>query len=154
MPVLLQASMRSVPAGTVSFLPSTVRVTSAMEPLFALRLSRVAVSSQPSVTTKKPCHPERSICALCECGVEGSLLLQPSRSRSNRHSKRKLLFAIKLSLDMKLSSRARTSVRVEGPACRPAQLLIRGLAKSEQRRAKSDLPESRRANPGLPRLPC
>src|SRR5271157_886299 len=39
MPVLLQASMRSVPAGTVSFLPSTVRVTSAMEkPLFAFSL--------------------------------------------------------------------------------------------------------------------
>src|SRR5208283_341190 len=54
MPVLLQASMRSVPAGTVSFLPSTVRVTSAMEkPLFALRLSLMAI--------RFSCHPERGL---------------------------------------------------------------------------------------------
>src|SRR5271165_1298982 len=37
MPVHLQASMRSVPEGTVSFLPSTVRVTSGtIKPLFRL----------------------------------------------------------------------------------------------------------------------
>jgi hypothetical protein len=41
--VLLQASISSVPAGTVSFLPSTVSVTSAIEkPLFAFRYSLLA----------------------------------------------------------------------------------------------------------------
>src|SRR5271165_5911120 len=62
MPVLLQASMSSVPAGTVSFLPSTVRVTSDIEnrsSLFAFRSGLIALSFE-LLTVELSCHPERA----------------------------------------------------------------------------------------------
>ena len=59
MPVLLQASISSVPAGTVSFLPSTVRVTSAMKiavvssQLSVYRCSRFANQAASSAASRQ-----------------------------------------------------------------------------------------------------
>src|SRR5271166_1169879 len=55
MPTVLQASMSSVPAGAVSFLPSTVRVTSA---IFVAPASRRLLRGRPALAS----HQQSETC--------------------------------------------------------------------------------------------
>ena len=79
-----------------------------------------ALGFQPSVSfairRKSRVDPERSIRGVCECGVEGPLYSLPTRSVNSAAASNHACHPKARLLKTMLSSRARTSVRVEGPA--------------------------------------